>query len=68
MRSSKHQVPITRETSKTNFQTVAGGARHSMSAVVCLAKPGTHGVTRPTWFADAWSFSGCWSLGFGGFR
>ncbi len=27
---------------------VAGRARHSVCAVVCLTKPGAHGVTRPT--------------------
>jgi hypothetical protein len=46
-----------------------GRARHSVRAVVCLARPGAHGVTRPTSLElGAWSFSGCWSLGFGGLR
>ena len=32
-----------------NFGTgEAGRARHSVRAVVCLAKDGAHGVTRPT--------------------
>jgi len=32
-----------------NFDTPeAGRARHSVRAVVCLAKGGAHGVTRPT--------------------
>ena len=32
-----------------NFGTgEAGRARHSVRAVVCLAKGGAHGVTRPT--------------------
>ncbi len=34
---------------KNNFDSfVAGRARRSARAVVCLAKSGAHGVTRPT--------------------
>jgi hypothetical protein len=32
---------------------LAGGACHSVRAVVCLAKPGAHGVTRPL-VIEAW--------------
>jgi beta-galactosidase len=33
----------------TNKHEAVGRARHSVRAVVCLAKHGAHGVTRPTW-------------------